>query len=270
LEAYDLYLQAKQLFTPLAIRIIDEHQDVLKAIRLLQEAIRQDSKFALAYCVLTRAHDELYRLDQGHEQRALADAAINEALRLRPDLPEVHLHAAFHLYKCYRNYERARVHIAIAERALPNNSLALAGTAWIDRREGRLEESTRCLEKALLLDPRNAEFVKHLAVNYWRLRRNRDFERTYDRVFVLRPEEKPLLMLERAFLTLHAKADLKGFRDALGALPSSMKNDKRILSLRFLHSMWAHDWTMANEILRENSKEELYFSEAEVFADLAS
>ena len=137
--------------------------------------IRLDSKFALAYCALAKAHDELYRLDQDHEQRVLADAAINEALRLRPDLPEVHLHAAFHLYKCYRNYERARVHVAIAERALPNNPLALAGTAWIDRREGRLEESTRCLEKALLLDPRNADFVKHLAVNYCALRKSREY-----------------------------------------------------------------------------------------------
>jgi serine/threonine-protein kinase len=264
LEAYDLYLQAKGLFdNPPAVRVVDEHANLLKAIDLLEEATRKDSKFALAYCLLARAHDELYRLDHNDKRRALGDAAVNKALRLRPDLPDVHLAAAFHLYKCYRNYERARVQIAIAERALANNPVALACTAYIDRRLARWEESTKYLEKALHLDPRNSEFVKHLAVNYLRLRRNRDFERTYDKVFVLQPEEKPLLMLERAFLMLQAKADLKGYRDALGALPSSMKNDKRILSLRFLHSMWARDWTTADEILRENSKEELYFSDAE-------
>ena len=264
LEAYDLYLQAKGLFdNPPAVRVVDDNGTLLRATELLAEAIRKDSNFTLAFCLLTRAHDELYRLDNDLRQRALGDAAVNEALRLRPDLADAHLQMAFHLYQCYRDYERARVHIAIAERALPSNPVALACTAYIDRRLARWEESTKYLEKALDLDPRNAEFVKHLAVNYLRLRRNRDFERTYDKVFVLRPEEKPLLMLERAFLMLQANADLKGYRDALGALPSSMKNDKRILSLRFLHSMWARDWTTADEILRENSNEELYFSEAE-------
>ena len=264
LEAYDLYLQAKGLFdNPPAVRVVDDHGTLLRATELLAEAIRKDSNFTLAFCLLTRAHDELYRLDNDLRQRALGDAAVNEALRLRPDLADAHLQMAFHLYQCYRDYERARVHIAIAERALPSNPVALACTAYIDRRLARWKESTKYLEKALDLDPRNAEFVKHLAVNYLRLRRNRDFERTYDKVFILRPEEKPLLMLERAFLMLQANADLKGYRDALGALPSSMKNDKRILSLRFLHSMWARDWTTADEILRENSNEELYFSEAE-------
>jgi serine/threonine protein kinase/tetratricopeptide (TPR) repeat protein len=264
LEAYDLYLQAKGLFdNPPAVRVVDDHGTLLRATELLAEAIRKDANFTLAFCLLTRAHDELYRLDNDLRQRALGDAAVNEALRLRPDLANAHLQMAFHLYQCYRDYERARVHIAIAERALPNNPVALACMAYIYRRLARWEESTKYLERALDLDPRNAEFVKHLAVNYLWLRRNRDFERTYDKAFVLRPEEKPLLMLERAFLMLQAKADLKGYRDALGALPSSTKNDKRILSLRFLHTMWARDWTTADEILRENSKEELYFSEAE-------
>jgi hypothetical protein len=64
------------------------------------------------------------------------------------------------------------------------------------------------LEKALVLDPRIAEFIKHLAVNYLKLRRNRDFEYTYDRVFSL-GLDTPVLLLERAFLMLLAKADLK-------------------------------------------------------------
>ena len=264
LEAYDLYLQAKELFAnPPTIRMLDEHDNLLKAIALLEEVTRKDSKFALAYCLLARAHDELYRLNHDGERRALGDAAVNEALRLRPDLPEVHLATAFHLYKCYRNYERARVQITIAEHALPNSPVALACRAYIDRRAGRLEESTRCLERALGIDPRNPEFIKQLAVNYLCLRRNRDFERTYDRVITLRPEEKPLLMLEKAFLTIVAKGDLTSFRAALGGLAVSMKHDKRTGSRRFAYAVLARDWTMAKEIVSDSSNEELYFSEAE-------
>jgi hypothetical protein len=86
----------------------------------LEEATRRDSKFALAYCLLANAHDDLYNadFDKSPERRALGDAIIDQALRLGPDLPEVHLAAAFHRYACYRDYQRARVQIAIAERQL--------------------------------------------------------------------------------------------------------------------------------------------------------
>ena len=70
-------------------------------------------------------------------------------------------------------------------------------------------------------------------------------------------------MLEKAFLTLLAKADLTSCRAALGAVPASMKHDKRIVSWRFAFAVLARDWTMAKEILSENSNEELYFSNAE-------
>lgn len=63
------------------------------------------------------------------ERRALGDAAVNEALRLRPDLSEVHAAIAFHLYYCYRDFKRARVQIAIAAQALPNNPDVLELTA---------------------------------------------------------------------------------------------------------------------------------------------
>jgi hypothetical protein len=42
-----------------------------------------------------------------------------------------HLMMAFHLLKCYRNYERARVQMAIAENGLPNSPSALACTAYM-------------------------------------------------------------------------------------------------------------------------------------------
>jgi hypothetical protein len=60
-----------------------------------------------------------------------------------------------------------------------------------------------------------------LAINYICLRRNSDFERTYDQVITLRPEEKPLLMLEKAFLTIFTKADLTSFRAALKGLTAA-------------------------------------------------
>jgi tetratricopeptide (TPR) repeat protein len=117
----------------------DEREIYQRIISLLENATGKDSKFALAYCLLAKAHDILYvdRIDHTPERRTLGEAAVNEALRLRPDLPEAHLAMAAHLYYCYRDFERARVQIAIAAEALSNNPDLLEVNALIDRRQGR-------------------------------------------------------------------------------------------------------------------------------------
>jgi serine/threonine protein kinase len=98
LQAYDLYLQAKQLINSVVLLGSQKEAD-LKGISLLEEATQKDLTFAIAYCLTANAHDDLYsdRIDHTPERRALADAAVNEALRLRPDLPEVRLALANHL-----------------------------------------------------------------------------------------------------------------------------------------------------------------------------
>jgi TolB-like protein len=85
LEAYDLYLQAKALVANW--RFVGQGaNDLPKAVKLLEEATQKDPKFTLAYCLLARAHDDLYfyLFDKTPERRALADTAVNEALRLGP------------------------------------------------------------------------------------------------------------------------------------------------------------------------------------------
>jgi serine/threonine protein kinase len=146
LEAYDLYLQAKQLIpngNSMLVLWAAERENLLKGLSLLEEATQRDPKFALAYCLIAKAHDFLYfdQLDHTKERRALGDAAVNEALRIRPDLAEAHLAAAFHLYRCYRDFERARVQIAIAARTLSSNPHLLELAAMIDWRQGRWERS---------------------------------------------------------------------------------------------------------------------------------
>ena len=81
-------------------------------------------------------------------RRAHGDAAINEALRLQPNLPETHLAAAFHLSQCYHDYQKARVHLDIAEQTTPNSADALGLSAYIDAAQGHWDESTKALERA--------------------------------------------------------------------------------------------------------------------------
>jgi serine/threonine protein kinase/Flp pilus assembly protein TadD len=265
LEAYDLYLQAKELIANTYLfHLKTPRENFLKAIGYLEEATKRDTKFALAYCLLTGAHDSLYfqELDTTPERRALGDAAVAEALRLRPDLPETHLAAAFHRYTCYRDYERARVQIAIAQRSLPNNPKALALTAYLDRRQGRWVQSTIGLEKAVSLDPRNREFLSELANNYLSLRRYRDYEHTYDRLIQLEPD-KPALALQRARSTLYGNGDLANYREVLERFPSTMRDDFFGVSRRFADALNMRDWTTAKEILSRNTNAEFYYFNAD-------
>lgn len=102
---------------------------------MLEEAVRKDPTFLLAYCLLAKAHDDLYHwgLDKTPERRALADAAVDEAVKLDPTNPDVHLTVAYHRCESYQDYERAKAEVALAEQALPNSSEAF----WLAALEGK-------------------------------------------------------------------------------------------------------------------------------------
>ena len=260
LEAYDLYLQAKQLVNSYVLWSTDK-ENLPKAIRLLEEAIRIDPTFALANCRMADAHGLLYeqRIDHTPERRALGDAALNEALRLRPDLPEVHLALASHLYEL-RDFERARVQIAIAAKALPNNPALLHLAAVLDRHQGRWEKATAGLERAATLDPRNPDVLQSLVWTYRNLRRYRDSERILDRLIAIEPDQ-PVIFIERVECAFYEKADLERVRAAYEALPPSMKDDPWVTFSRVYYATCARDFAAAKDILSESPNQEIFFYE---------
>ena len=264
LEAYDLYLQGKAMGLQAMVNFSweNERELALNAIRFLEEATRKDPRLALAYCSLAQAHDLLYlfHLDRTPERRALGDAAVNEALRLQPDLPEAHLASAVHLVAGYRDYERARVQIAIAERGLPNSAEVFWYRADIDVRQGRYEESIRGFERAAILDPRNPKILLDLQAIFIKLRRFREDEQTIDRIMNLEPDEQGLKVW-KAYDAMGEKADLKNLLNVLETLPAALKDRADIISSRFQAAVFARDWTNAEEILGHSANEEFFFTD---------
>ena len=266
LEAYDLYLQAKQLIpreSSILVLASSERADFSKGLALLEEATRKDPNFALGYCLIAKAHDFLYSdlLDHTPERRALGDAAVNEALRLRPDLPEVHLAAAFHSYACYKDFERARVQLAIAAQSLSNSPDLLELTALIDQVQGRWKEATTGLEKVVTLDPRNPELLELLADHYENLQRYRDADRIEDRLIELEPDQ-PLFLLYKTLRAFYEKGVLKPVRAAFEALPSSAKNDVFITIQRIYYAKCDRDFKTAHELVSKSPNEEIFFAGA--------
>jgi TolB-like protein/class 3 adenylate cyclase/Tfp pilus assembly protein PilF len=193
LTAHDLYIRAKTLITT-AVFSTPQAESLSEAVRLLNEAIERDPAFALAYYQLAHAHDLLYFSGTDHTpaRLALADAAIQSLTRLLPNSGEAHLALAKHLYWGYLDYDRARNELSLAQKSLPNEPWAFVLTGYIDRRQGRWDESIKNLERAVDLDPQNPAILQQLALTYDSLRRYADEERVYDRAIAVTPKDAAL------------------------------------------------------------------------------
>ena len=149
----------------------------------------------------------------------MADAAIQSLRRLRPDAGETHLALARHLYWGYLDYEHARQELSVAQQALPNNSEAFLFAAYIDRRQGRWEDSTRNFEHASELDPRNAAILRQLSLSYENLRRYADTIAVLDRALTVAPNDISL-RTQRARIALRSHADAKPLHTTMQAAVS--------------------------------------------------
>jgi TolB-like protein len=251
LEAYDLYLRAKKLIDYGQVNPLptgNYEKPLLEAINFLEQAVSLDPKFTLAYCAAAFAHDELYHsYDLTPTRRSLGDAAINNALRLQPDLPEVQLRYAYHLYRCYRDYERARAHLAIARHEMPNNSEAMVISAYMDRRQGNVQKAIQELNEAIEVDPRNP--MTELANTFYMAREFSACERAYDRSIKLAPDHPILKVLKAYFVTFMKTGSNAAFRSELAALPASIGEDRDVLDWRLLCALLDHNWQQATDLI---------------------
>ena len=258
LEAYDLYLRANELVlnTRAADIIGNVAKSLYEAISLLKEAVRLDPHFTLAYCASATANAEIYTFaDRTPERRTLADAALNSALRLQPDLPEVHLAYAYYLYGVYRDYERARVQLALARRGLPNDSTAIALAAYMDRRQGNFEKAIHEFNEAISRDPHNAEPIAELGNTLFWTHQFSAAEQAYDRLIQLLPNQ-PMLKVQKAAIVRAKSGDATSLRLALEGLPTTMANDTGALCWRLRFALDGRDWKHAKELIEKMKGDE--------------
>ena len=184
-DAYLLFLQAQDSASKM-----DMFRDTsLKAEPLFEQAIKLDPNFALAYAGLSKLESWLYHTsDPIPARRDKARLNADEALRLRPDLPEGHLALGFSYYYGDRDYNRALAEFEIAKRGLPNQSEAYLAIGAIQRRQGKWTESNANFEKAATLDPKNTDILINLAFSYMAQRNYEAAEKVLDRAIVAEPQ----------------------------------------------------------------------------------
>jgi serine/threonine protein kinase/Tfp pilus assembly protein PilF len=209
LAAHDLYIRAKTLLTT-AVFSTPQSESLSEAVSLLNQAIQRDPTFALGYYQLAYAHDLLYFSGTDHTpaRLAMADAAIQSLLRLRPNSGEGHLALAKHLYLGYLDYDRAREELILAQKSLPNEPLVFLFAGYIDRRQGRWGQSATNFERALELDPQNITVLEQLYKSYACMRQYADATRVLDRAVALTPHDAAL-RAERSVIECWWHADLR-------------------------------------------------------------
>jgi TolB-like protein/Tfp pilus assembly protein PilF len=190
LAAFDLYSRAKPLLLTAAFSTTGD-PDLLKAIELLDEAVKRDPSFFDAYCQLAWAHEQLYTvLDSDHTpaRLALAEAAVQAATRLRPDAGETHLARANYLYFGRRDYAGAMAELESVRQAIPNDPRLFELSGYILRRRGQQEEGLRNLQRAVELDPRNFDTLQQIALSYQQLGRYAESIAAVDRALTIMPD----------------------------------------------------------------------------------
>jgi serine/threonine protein kinase/tetratricopeptide (TPR) repeat protein len=227
LVAYDFYLRARDLL--LTLFSSRARAELLQAADLLDQAVARDPSFFQAYCQLAYTHDQLYFFGFDHTpaRLALAEAAIQASFRLRPEAGEAHLARAENLYRGYLDYEGALAELAAASQTLPNSPRVFALKGYIERRQGLWEESTRNLEHAIDLDPRNFFTLQQIAISYGVLRRYAEEKSVLDRALSIVPNDVDT-KVARASVEFHWKADTHSLHQIIDSIrvtdPTALPN----------------------------------------------
>jgi TolB-like protein/Tfp pilus assembly protein PilF len=217
--ARDSYTQAKEIVESYLIAV-DVRAALLKALELLEQALKHDEKFVSAYCYAARANDLLYffDLDPTPDRVLLAETAVNTALRLRPKSAEAHFTKADFLFRCRRDYDGALAELEVARPGQSNNTAFFILSGYVNRRRNHWPEAERDFSKAVAHDPRNANAYNLLADTYVLQRRFSEAVRTYDHV-IDAGEQTPLVQFRRVGNFFNASGDTKPLRDVVTKWP---------------------------------------------------
>src|SRR5436305_6084382 len=254
-DAYLLYVQAHGYANR-----PDRFRDTsLKAEELFEQAIKLDRNFAAAYAGLSMVESWLYHESEpipAHREKARLNA--EESLRLQPNLPEGHLALGFSYYYGDRDYERALSEFEIAKRGLPNEADAYSAIAAIQRRQGKWAESTANFEKAVSLDPKNANVLFNLGLNYMA---QRDFE-TADKIFDRAIAADPQAFASRGMksaLAIAWKGDVGFVEKQLSLVPGEFDPDGLVTAARVGILMLQRKFADALKLLQQFRGETLRY-----------
>src|SRR5262249_13007365 len=142
------------------------------AIDSYKRAVQLDPKFAAAWARLSRMNARLYYMNDrsGDNIRDGAEKALKNAQNIEPNSPETMLALGYYQRYVLRELGAAKTTFGLVSKMLPSNSEVAAALGGVTRAEGHCDQSIGYFERALALDPRNADLLVEAAATYSMLR----------------------------------------------------------------------------------------------------
>jgi serine/threonine-protein kinase len=217
-EAYRLYLQGEEYRN----RPGFSRKNLESAQQLYEQALALDRDFALARASLSLVHGDMYwfRYDPHAARVELQQREAEAALRLAPDLPQVHWAMGMAYYWGQRDYRRALDELTVAVQKLPGSAELWSYIGYIHRRLGNWDQVLASLEKAAALDPRDVETFQQAGSTYRMLHRYADAVAAYSQALALAPDLADA-DLWRALAYVSWQGGLDSLRAALKRGPES-------------------------------------------------
>ena len=212
-----LFLKARQL--AMKSSHPDAKEALLQMVSILDEAVLRDPHYLAAYSLLALTHLDLYwqGFDHTPARRELARSVIEKAERLYPNAGIVHLAKGYYAYEAFRDYDRARAELSIAEKLKVNPVDFYVVNASIDRRQGRWETALQKFERCTDVAPQNARFRLETAFTLEALRQYSEASRTYQRTLTVVPRDN-FVRGQLAQLPFLERADIQSFRSEVESI----------------------------------------------------
>src|SRR5262249_2757111 len=121
------------------------------------------------------------------------------------------------LYHGHLDYDRALTELEVARKTLPNDPRIFRMMGYIQRRQGRWQESIQNLERSGNLDPGNTETLQQIALSYGVLRRYAEEESVLNRALTIEPNDAST-KIALAAVQFHWKADARSLHQAIDSI----------------------------------------------------
>jgi TolB-like protein/Tfp pilus assembly protein PilF len=240
-EAYDLYLRARSR-DEIKVDEAQERQD------LLQKAVALDPSFARAWAELAHSYAfRAFHFQEGTDEFvAKATEAINKAVQLAPDDPDVISAQGDYYYYAHRDYARANAQYQKLALQRPNDAGVYASLGLIQRRQGRWAESLANLRRATSLDVANIGYLSNLIADLEAGRRYDELDSARRRRAALRPDDldDAYQVAETSFLARGSTREVENF---LANLTPDEANSPEGIDIR---ASWAEEIGNLPEFIR--------------------
>jgi TolB-like protein/Flp pilus assembly protein TadD len=187
LQAYHAYLRGRYYAGQPHFTL----ENSKRVIENYQHAVEIDPNFALAHAELSKEHSRLfyYRHDLSDERKALARSAVDKAVELAPESPEVRLAVGLYQFRVEKDFEQALESFELAAADRPDSDEILDAKAEMLRHQGRWQEASDYYRKACELSPRNADHFVELALTNWWMRRYPEALALCEEAITLAPDQ---------------------------------------------------------------------------------